>query len=187
MGGAEHGAAREAVLEEVKREVAPALTRGDLPPAVFVLPAGARRYKAVCPDLIAAGDNDLGIPPRAFAYAAIGMLAATLGAAECWVADPAISSATAPPMGPKGPAGTLVVSCFARGRLEVHTVGYAVGEDGTIDWAEVRVRSTGEPGGLGLTLPLWRAMNREPAPLPPSEDLLSELLESGFAVTVEEA
>ena len=168
-----------AEIERVLREVTPALVRGDLPPAVFVIPAGSRRWVAVCADLVAAGDNDLGIAPRAFAYAAVGMLAATLGAGACWVADPAMSA------GPR-PAAAAVITCFARGRLEVHVHPYER-HAGGLRWGEPWVRATADPGGLGMTLPLWRAMNREPAPLPASQQLLKDLGDSGFVVSVEEA
>ncbi|HEU5002285.1 MAG TPA: hypothetical protein VFW71_05840 [Actinomycetota bacterium] len=169
----------DAEIAAVLREVTPALARGSLPPAVFVIPAGSRRWTAACADLVAAGDNDLGIPPRAFAYAAIGMLAAALGAEACWVADPAMSA------GPERTPDAVVVTCFARGRLEVHVHPYVRAAGGDLRWGEPSVQASGDPGGLGMTLPLWRAMNREPAPLPPAGQLLEDLADSGFVLSVD--
>jgi hypothetical protein len=80
----------------------------------------------------------------------------------------------------------LVVTVFAQGRLEVHVQPY--GRDGNrgLLWGERTVRSTTEPGPLGAALPLWRAVNREPSPLPPPDELVSDMVDSGFVVSLDE-
>lgn len=192
---------------------------GEATPARFVIPTGAGRYRLTCADLQAAGQNDLGIPPRAFAYAAVGMLLASLGGQRCYVSEPAISAAAPKgsppdtagqdpsgqdPGGPRGPGGpgdaahdaagrdapgpsqpAVVVSVFGKGLLEAHVQRSARNRDGRLLWEKPALRSTAEPGALGSALPLWRAVNREPSPLPPPEQLIEDMRESGFVIEVE--
>jgi hypothetical protein len=179
-----------------------ALEKGEPSPAQFVIPVGEGRWRVTCDDLVAAGENDFGIPPRAFSYGAVGMLVASLGARECYAAE-AVGAGTTPvavpAIAPGAPQGAgfgrpdeggfrqaLVVTVFAQGRLEVHVQPYGRGGDGELRWGEPTVRSTTEPGPLGAALPLWRAVNREPAPLPPPDDLIADMTESGFVVSVED-
>src|SRR2546421_7909094 len=64
-----------------------ALERGEPAPAQFLIPVGERRWRVTCYDLVAAGENDFGIPPKAFSHGAVGMLAASLGARRCYAAE----------------------------------------------------------------------------------------------------
>ena len=79
----------------------------------------------------------------------------------------------------------MVVTVFGRGRLEVHVQPYGRDDDGRVLWGPPTAASATEPGALGAAVPLWRAANREPAPLPPPEELIEDMVESGFAVFVE--
>jgi hypothetical protein len=157
-----------------------------------MIPVAGRRWRVTSHDLVATGENDFGIPPRAFSYGAVGMLVASLGARACYAAE-AVRAGTTPVAVPAigradegGVRQALVVTVFAQGRVEVHVQPYARGGDGELRWGEPTVRSTTEPGPLGAALPLWRAVNRDPAPLPPPADLIADMTESGFVVSVEE-
>ena len=169
-----------------------ALEAGQAWPAQFVIPVAGRRWRVTSHDLVATGENDFGIPPRAFSYGAVGMLVASLGARACYAAE-AVGAGTTPVAVPAigqpddgEVRQALVVTVFAQGRLEVHVQPYARGGDGALRWGEPVVRSTTEPGPLGAALPLWRAVNREPAPLPPPDDLVADMTEGGFVVSVED-
>jgi hypothetical protein len=169
-----------------------ALEKGEPSPAQFVIPVGERRWRVACHDLVAAGENDFGIPPRAFSHGAVGMLVASLGARRCYAAeavDAGAPQATLPAISPADDGAfrqALVVTVFAQGRLEVHVQPYGRDGDGGLLWGEPTVRSTTEPGPLGAALPLWRAVNREPSPLPPPDELVPDMVDSGFVVSVED-
>ena len=192
-GTPEAGAATETEVERLFQTARSALESGEAAPARFVIPVGGRRWRVTCYDLVAAGENDFGIPPKAFSHGAVGMLAASLGARQCYAAE-AVRAGTAPAhavpaMGLTDEAAfkqALVVTVFAQGRLEVHVQPYGRDGDGGLLWGEPTVRSTTEPGPLGAALPLWRAVNREPAPLPPPDDLVADMIDSGFIVSVED-
>jgi hypothetical protein len=192
----------EGEVERLLRAARSALEAGEASPAHFVIPVAGRRWRVTSHDLVATGENDFGIPPRAFSHGAVGMLVASLGARECYAAE-AVGAGTTPvavpAIAPGAPQGAgfgradeggfrqaLVVTVFAQGRLEVHVQPYGRGGDGELRWGEPTVRSTTEPGPLGAALPLWRAVNREPAPLPPPDDLIADMTESGFVVSVED-
>ena len=174
----------EALLESARAGI----ERGEPYPAEFIIPTAPGWWRLHCADLVAAGDNDLGIPPRAFAYGAVGMLVASLGASACYAMEPAMSAAprTLSMAGQSAGASpaqhALVVSAFRRGRLEVYVQSYLAQDDGTLAWAEPVVRSTTEPTNLGSVVPLWRAVNREPSPLPPPEQLIDDMTDSGFVI-----
>jgi hypothetical protein len=155
-------------------------------PAEFVIPVGDRRWRVVCHDLVASGENDFGIPPKAFSYGAVGMLAAALGAQECSAAEAASGGPAPASLGDDSLRQALVVTVFARGHLEIHIQPYGRAPDGAWRWGEPTVRSATEPGPLGAALPLWRAVNREPAPLPPPDDLIDDMRDSGFIVSEED-
>jgi hypothetical protein len=176
-----------------------AIDAGETLAARFVIPTVAGTYRVACADLQAAGENDLGIPPRAFAYGAVGMLLAALGGQRCYVTEPAMSAAPPRPLhdpdalspdavrqgaGP-APQAAAVVSVFAKGLLEVHAQPYVRDHDGQLVWGEPALRSTTEPGGLGSAVPLWRAVNRDPSPLPPPDQLIEDMRDSGFVIEVE--
>src|SRR5712664_875128 len=72
-----------------------ALENGEASPAQFVIPVGERRWRVTCHDLVATGENDFGIPPKAFSHGAVGMLVASLGARECYAAE-AVGPGTTP-------------------------------------------------------------------------------------------
>jgi hypothetical protein len=190
MSDADEGPGEVELLFQAARS---ALESGEPAPAQFVIPVEGRRWRITCYDLVAAGENDFGIPPKAFSHGAVGMLAAALGARQCYAAEAAeagAAPASAVPAIGRSDDGVfkqaLVVTVFAQGRLEVHVQPYGRGGDGGLLWGEPTVRSTTEPGPLGAALPLWRAINREPAPLPPPDDLVSDMIDSGFIVSVED-
>jgi hypothetical protein len=176
------------LVAELLEAARAAVERGQPVRAQFLIPSAGGLWRVSCEDLVAAGENDLGIPPRAFAYGAVGMLAAALGAQRCVATEPGMA---APPPGPAlatgpsaaGPRRGVVVTVFARGLLEVTVLPYAVADDGAFTWGEPSTRSTADPGPLGSTIPLWRAVNREPAPLPPPAQLLDDMADSGFVIT----
>ena len=62
---------------------------------------------------------------------------------------------------------------------------YTTGADGQVFWGEPAITSTRQPGALGAALPLWRAVNRERSPMPPPDQLIEDMMDSGFTVTVE--
>jgi hypothetical protein len=169
-----------------------ALEKGEAFPAQFVIPVGERRWRVTSHDLVATGQNDFGIPPKAFSHVAVGMLVASLGARRCYAAEPVGAGAppSAVPAIGRADEGAykqaLVVTAFAQGRLEVHVQPYGRGDDGALLWGEPRLRSTTEPGPLGAAMPLWRAVNREPSLLPPPDELVSDMVDSGFVVSVED-
>jgi hypothetical protein len=169
-----------------------ALEGGEASPSQFVIPVDGRRWRVTSHDLVATGENDLGIPPKAFSHGAVGMLVASLGARECYAAEAVGASMTPVALAAMdradegGSRQALVVTVFKQGRLEIHVQPYGRGVDGELSWGEPAVRSTGEPGPLGAALPLWRAVNREPAPLPPPDDLIADMVDSGFVVSVED-
>jgi hypothetical protein len=182
----------EGEVARLFRAARSALEAGQACPAQFVIPVAGRRWRVTSHDLVATGENDFGIPPRAFSYGAVGMLVASLGARACYAAE-AVGAGTTPVAVPAigqpddgEVRQALVVTVFAQGRLEVHVQPYARGGDGALRWGEPVVRSTTEPGPLGAALPLWRAVNREPAPLPPPDDLVADMTEGGFVVSVED-
>lgn len=201
-GGADAPVSPEGEVALLFRAARSALEAGQAWPAQFVIPMAGRRWRVISHDLVATGENDFGIPPRAFSYGAVGMLVASLGARACYAAE-AVSAGTTPVAVPAIARGTpqgagfapadeggsrqaLVVTVFAQGRLEVHVQPYGRGGNGELRWGEPSVRSTTEPGPLGAALPLWRAVNREPAPVPPPDDLVADMTESGFVVSVED-
>src|ERR1700724_1888086 len=106
-----------------------ALEKGEASPAQFVIPVGERRWRVTCHDLVATGENDFGIPPKAFSHGAVGMLVASLGARVCYAAE-AVGAGARPSAVPAiGRAEgafkqTLVATVFAQGRLEVHVQPY---------------------------------------------------------------
>ena len=171
-----------------------AIEGGERFPVQFLIPTNGRRWRIICHDLVAAGENDLGIPPKAFAYGAVGMLAASMGARLCYVAETATVATAAGPTPAPAPAPgedpgsrqAVVVTVFAQGRLDIHMQPYGRDDDGTIVWAEPTQASTPEPGPLGSAVPLWRAVNREPAPLPPPEGLIEDMTDSGFIIVAED-
>jgi hypothetical protein len=169
-----------------------ALEKGEPSPAQFVIPVGEGRWRVTCDDLVAAGENDFGIPPRAFSHGAVGMLVASLGARRCYAAEAVGAGApqASLPAISRDDEGAfrqaLVVTVFAQGRLEVHVQPYGRDGDGGLLWGEPTVRSTTDSGPLGAALPLWRAVNREPSPLPPPDELVSDMVDSGFVVSVED-
>jgi hypothetical protein len=179
-------------VERLFQAARSSLERGEPAPAQFVIPVGERRWRVTCYDLAAAGENDFGIPPKAFSHGAVGMLAASLGARQCYAAEEVSAGGTpaaVPAIGRSDEGAfkqALVVTVFAQGRLEVHVQPYGSSGDGGLLWGEPTVRSTTEPGPLGAALPLWRAVNREPAPLPPPDDLVADMIDSGFIVSVED-
>ena len=182
----------EREVERLFRAARSALEVGEASPAQFVIPVAGRRWRVTSHDLVATGENDFGIPPRAFSHGAVGMLVASLGARECYAAE-AVGAGTTPVAVPAigradegGFRQALVVTVFAQGRLEVHVQPYGRGGDGALRWGEPTVRSTTEPGPLGAALPLWRAVTRDPAPLPPADDLIADMIDSGFVVSVED-
>ena len=191
-GGPEAPASPGREVTLLFRAARSALERGEASPAQFVIPVGGRRWRVISHDLVATGENDLGIPPRAFSYGAVGLLVASLGARECYAAEgvrPGTTPADLPAIARADEGGftqALVVTVFARGRLEVHVQPYGSGDDGEPRWGDPTVRSTTEPGPLGAALPLWRAVNRDPAPLPPPDDLVADMIDSGFVVSVED-
>lgn len=156
-----------------------AVERGEPVPARFLIPTDRGPWQVSCPDLLLAGENDFGIPPRAFAYGAVGMLVAALGAERCMATEPAMA-APAPAGG--RPPQAIVVTTFARGRLEVAVQPFQRHEEGSVAWGMPSVRSTGEPGPLGHAIPLWRAVNREPSPLPSPDGLIEDMTASGFCI-----
>jgi hypothetical protein len=184
--------APETEVELLFQAAKSALEKGVASPAQFVIPAGERRWRVTCHDLVATGENDFGIPPKAFSHGAVGMLVASLGARRCFAAEAVGAGAPPAAMPAIGPADegvfrqALVVTVFAQDRLEVHVQPYGRGADGALLWGERTVRLTTEPGPLGAALPLWRAVNREPSPLPPPDELLSDMADSGFVVSVED-
>jgi hypothetical protein len=169
-----------------------ALEKGEAFPAQFVIPVGERRWRVTSHDLVATGENDFGIPPKAFSHGAVGMLVASLGARRLYAAEAVGGGgppAAVPALGRADEGAlrqALVVTVFAQGRLEVHVQPYGSGDDGAMLWGEPTVRSTTEPGPLGAAMPLWRAVNREPSPLPPPDELVSDMVDSGFVVSVED-
>lgn len=181
----------DAEVDRLLREARAALEGGDPAPAAFVIPVGARRWRVVCHDLVVAGENDFGIPPKAFAHGAVGMLAAALGASECYAAEaasagPAMALPAVDPVPGEGVLRqALVVTLFRKNHLEVHIQPYERVARGGWRWGEVTVRTRTEPGPLGAALPLWRAVSREPAPLPPPDDLIEEMRDGGFIITEE--
>ncbi|HYR63163.1 MAG TPA: hypothetical protein VET24_11110 [Actinomycetota bacterium] len=169
-----------------------ALERGESFPAQFVIPVGERRWRVAAHDLVATGQNDFGIPPKAFSHGAVGMLVAALGAQECYAAE-AVGAGSGPVLVPElDRAGenafrqAVVVTVFAKDRLEVHVLPCGKDGEGAVRWSEPTVRSTTEPGPLGAALPLWRALNREPTALPPADGLIEDMVDSGFVVVVED-
>jgi hypothetical protein len=201
-GGPDAPASPEGEVAHLFRAARSALEAGQAWPAQFVIPVAGRRWRVTSHDLVATGENDFGIPPRAFSYGAVGMLVGSLGARECYAAEAVSAGATpvaVPAIARGAPQGAgsappdegglrqaLVVTVFAQGRLEVHVQPYARGGEGELRWGEPGVRSTTEPGPLGAALPLWRAVNRDPAPLPPPDGLIADMTESGFVVSVED-
>lgn len=166
--------------EEVARLLAAgrsALEAGEPSPATFVIPAGGRRWRVLSYDLATSGENEYGIPPLAFAHGAVGMLVASLGATRCYAAEP---------VRPGGRDQALVVTVFDPGRLAVHVQPFTRSGGGGLTWGSVAMRAAAEPSHLGAALPLWRAVNREPGPLPAPEGLIDDMVESGFDITVEE-
>jgi hypothetical protein len=169
-----------------------ALEKGEASPAQFVIPVGERRWRVTCHDLVATGENDFGIPPKAFSHGAVGMLVASLRARLCYAAeavDGGARPAAVPAIGRADEGAfrqALVVTVFAEGRLEIHVQPYGRGAEGALLWGERTVRSSTEPGPLGAALPLWRAVNREPSPLPPPDELVSDMVDSGFVVSLED-
>jgi hypothetical protein len=169
-----------------------ALENGEAFPAEFVIPVGSRRWRVTCHDLVASGENDLGIPPKAFSHGAVGMLTAALGAQECYAAEAATLGGPREAVPALDPAAedafrqALVVTMFAKDRLEIHVQPYDRQAGGGWRWGEPSVRSATEPGPLGAALPLWRAVNREPTPLPPPDELIEDMRDSGFVVSVED-
>ena len=190
--GPEAPSSPEGEVELLFRGARSALENGEASPAQFVIPVAGRRWRVISHDLVATGANDFGIPPRAFSHGAVGMLVASLGARECYAAEavgPGTTPATLPALARADEGGfrqALVVTVFAQGRLEVHVQPYGRGGDGVLRWGEPTVRSTTEPGPLGAALPLWRAVTRDPAPLPPADDLIADMIDSGFVVSVED-
>ena len=191
-GGPEAPASPDGEVELLFRAARTALENGQVCPAQFVIPVAGRRWRVISHDLVATGENDFGFPPRAFSYGAVGMLVASLGARECYAAEgsgPGTTPAPLPAIARADEGGfrqALVVTVFAQGRLEVHVQPYGRGGEGELRWGEPTVRSTTEPGPLGTALPLWRAVNRDPAPLPPPGDLIADMTDSGFVVSVED-
>lgn len=167
-----------------------ALESGEDFPAEFLIPVGEGRWRVISHDLVASGENDFGIPPKTFAHAAVGMLVAALAARECYSAEaveaPRPARPALDPMGGNAFQQALVVTRFAKGRLEVHVQPYGRSASGEWLWGEPTVRTRTEPGPLGAALPLWRAVNREPSPLPPPEELIGDMVDSGFEVSLEE-
>jgi hypothetical protein len=169
-----------------------ALEKGEAFPAQFVIPVGERRWRVTCHDLVATGENDFGIPPKAFSHGAVGMLVASLGARRCFAAEAVgigAPPAAVPAIGRADDEAfrqALVVTVFAQGHLEVHVQPYGRSGSGALLWGEPTVRSTTEPGPLGAALPLWRAVNRDPSPLPPPDELVSDMVDSGFVVSIED-
>ena len=192
-GGADAPASSEGEVALLFRAARSALEAGQACPAQFVIPVAGRRWRVISHDLVATGENDFGIPPRAFSHGAVGMLVASLGARRCYAAEAVAAGApqAALPGGisraDEGAARqALVVTVFAQGRLEVHVQPYGRDGNGGLLWGERTVRSTTEPGPLGAALPLWRAVNREPSPLPPPDELVRDMVDSGFVVSVED-
>jgi hypothetical protein len=140
----------------------------------FLIPDGDRRWRVVCHDLDAVGQNDLGIPPKVFAHGAVGALLQALDAHECYVAEAASL-----------PTPAVVVTAFRTGRLEVGVHPYATGAGGQVSWGEPALTSTRQPGALGAALPLWRAVNRQRSPMPPPDQLIEDMVDSGFMVMLE--
>jgi hypothetical protein len=151
-----------------------ALEGSEVPGAQFLIPDGDRRWHIFCSDLDAVGQNDLGIPPKVFAHGAVGTLLQALGAHECYVAE-AVTR----------PTPAVVVTAFKPGRLEVGVHPYTTAASGQISWGEPALTSTEQPGSLGSALPLWRAVNRERSPMPPPDQLIEDMVDSGFVVMLE--
>lgn len=187
----------DAQVEFLFQSARAAIEAGVPVPAQFLIPVGARRWRVLAQDLVAVGENDLGIPPRAFAYGAVGMLVGSLGGTVAY----AMEAPGAPPrdlamvqltamVGPAVPAPTpkmaVVVTVFGRGRLQVHVLAFSRRDDGTVVWGAPTVRATDDPTALGAAIPLWRAVNREPVRLPPPEGLIEDMTDSGFTVFVED-
>ena len=151
--------------------------------AEFLIPVGSRRGRVQARDLAAAGQNDLGIPPRAFAYGAVGMLLGALGGSTAYAMEapggalpPDLApAADGPPVARQG----VVVTVFARASLQVHVLPFSRDASGAVIWGEPLVRSTADPKALGAAVPLWRAVNREPTTLPPPGGLIDDMTDSG--------
>ena len=157
-----------------------ALEAGEAFGTQFLIPDVDRRWRIICHDLEAVGQNDLGIPPKVFAHGAVGTLVGALDAQECYVAEVALLAASAATDSSRG----VVVTVFGKGRLDVHVHPYTPSDD-RITWGEPTLTSTGQPGPLGAAVPLWRAVNRERSPMPPAEGLIEDMVDSGFVVIVE--
>lgn len=160
----------EVLLQSAKA----ALEGGDGPGTQFLIPYGDRRWRVDCHDLDAVGQNDLGIPPKVFAHGAVGTLLQALDAHECYVAEATTV-----------PTPAVVVTAFRLGSLEVSVHPYTTGADGQVSWGEPTLTSTRQPGALGAALPIWRAVNRERLPMPPPDQLIEDMMDSGFTVKLE--
>lgn len=163
------------LVDELLAAARAAVDQGRPPPTTFLIPTPAGLWRVSCAGAAAAGANDLGIPPRAFAYGAVGLLVASLGSDRCVAFDPSM----APPGERSGalPGAAIVVTEFRRGSL-----GVTIQERVPAGWGEPATRMTDQPGPLGPAIPLWRAVNREPGPLPPIDVLLDDMTDSGFTV-----
>jgi len=170
----------EREVEVLLQAARSALETGEAFGTQFLIPDVDRRWRIICHDLEAVGQNDLGIPPKVFAYGAVGTLLGALGAQECYVAEVAQLAAPAT----RAPSWAVIVTVFGRGRLDVHVHPYTP-SDGCITWGEPALTSTEQPGPLGAAVPLWRAVNRERSPMPPADGLIEDMVDSGFVVIVE--
>jgi hypothetical protein len=165
------------LVEELFQAARVSIDGGEPFPTQFVIPDGQRTWRVVCPDLAAAGENDFGIPPKVFAHGVVGTLVASLGAQKCYEAEDLSVGSTG--------NRAVVVTVFGRGRLSVNMQPYEADPEGGVVWGERILESSNEPGRLGASLPLWRALNREPGPMPQAEALLEDMTESGFFISVE--
>ncbi|GAC1361732.1 MAG: hypothetical protein NVSMB32_01130 [Actinomycetota bacterium] len=181
----------DAEVDFLIQAAASAIERGEPVPAHFLIPLERRRWRVLARDLVAVGENDLGIPPRAFAYGAVGMLLGSVGATRVYAME--APGELAPPelvlAQPSDQAASrqaVVVTVFAKGLLEVHVQPFGRDGAGTIVWGERTVRTSEEPRARGAAGPLWRAVTREPGHLPPPAGLVEDRIDSGFSVFLEE-
>lgn len=178
-----------AEVEYLFQRARSAIEAGDPVLAEFLIPVGPRRWRVLAQDLAVAGRNELGIPPRAFAYGAVGMLLGSLGGSVAYAME-APGGSLPPDLAPAdpgaiGPRQGVVVTVFARGSLQVHVLPFSRDPSGAVTWGEPVVRTTGDPKALGAAVPLWRAVNREPTTLPPPGGLIDDMIDSGFTVIAE--
>lgn len=176
-------------VEFLFQQARAAIESGQPVPAEFLIPVGPRRWRVQAQDLAKAGQNDLGIPPRAFAYGAVGMLLGSLGGSVAYAMEapggslpPDLAPAVA---GEQAGRQGVVVTVFARASLQVHMLPFSRDPSGAVAWGEPLMRSTGDPKALGAAVPLWRAVNREPTTLPPPGGLIDDMIDSGFSVIAE--